>query len=240
MQILRTRQVDEISACPYLPGRQRQFEYFWAVDLSASELGALLEQGWRKFGPYYFRPVCPGCRACVPVRIAADEFTPSRSQKRVLRRNRDLEVDFGPLHFTDRVFEIYSLHSQTRFGEQNGLEDFLAGFYIASCPALQIDLRLGDQLIGVGFLDRADHALSSVYFCFDPAFADRNPGTFSILQEIEQVRRLGLTYHYLGYFVPGCRHMLYKDHFRPREHLDWTDGRWKRATAPPGSPTDAG
>ncbi|HKL48107.1 MAG TPA: hypothetical protein VJ882_00505, partial [Desulfuromonadales bacterium] len=77
MQILRARQVDEISPCPYLPERQRQFEYFWAMDVNGAELAVLLETGWRKFGPYYFRPVCPGCRDCIPVRIPVDDFAPS-------------------------------------------------------------------------------------------------------------------------------------------------------------------
>lgn len=235
MQILRSRQIDELSPCPYLPGLQRQFEYFWAMGVSGAELGELLAGGWRKFGPYYFRPVCPDCRACIPVRIAVDDFSPSRSQKRVLRKNRDLEVSFGPLRFTDRVYEIYSRHSQARFSQESDFEDFLAGFYICSCPTLQIEVRFDGHLIGVGFLDRADSALNSVYFCFDPAFSERNPGTFSILQEIGQARSLGLSHHYLGYFVPGCRHMLYKDHFRPREHLDWQSGTWKRVTTPPGA-----
>ncbi|NIQ93234.1 MAG: arginyltransferase [Desulfuromonadales bacterium] len=240
MQILRSRQVDEPSPCPYLPGRQRQFEYFWAMELSDGELGDLLEKGWRKFGPYYFRPNCPDCRACIPVRIAVADFSPSRSQKRVLRKNRDLQVSFGPLHFTDRVFEIYSRHAEDRFRQDSDLEDFLAGFYISSCPTMQIDIRLDGLLIGVGFLDRAESALSSVYFCFDPAFSRRNLGTFSILQEIERARRLGLSHHYLGYFVPGCRHMLYKDHFRPRDHLDWQSGAWKTVTDRPGSAAGAG
>ncbi|MFO7983821.1 MAG: arginyltransferase [Desulfuromonadales bacterium] len=235
MQILRTRQVDELSPCPYLPERQRQFEYFWAMDLNGAELAVLLEKGWRKFGPYYFRPVCPGCRDCIPVRIPVNDFTLSRSQKRILRKNSDLDVRFGPLHFTDRVFEIYSRHSQIRFRQESDLEDFLAGFYISSCPALQIDIHLEGILVGVGFLDYADNALNSVYFCYDPAFEKRNPGTFSILKEIERTRLMGLSHYYLGYIIPGCRHMLYKDYFRPRQYLNWQSGTWEDVTAPPGT-----
>jgi leucyl-tRNA---protein transferase len=235
LQLLKPISLDNLEPCPYLAGREKQFEYFFAVSLSGKELSRLLAAGWRKFGPYFFRPACPTCRDCVPVRVPVRQFVPSRSQRRVLRRNRDLQVQFGSLQFSDRVYQLYREHARRRFGTECSMDEFASNFYLPSCPALQSNVYLGEQQIGVGFLDQASDALSSVYFCFDPAFSERNPGTFGALVEIEQARQAGLEYYYLGYLVAGCSSMRYKDHFRPREYFDWEQQKWLPATDPPAA-----
>lgn len=136
--------------------------------------------------------------------------------------------------------EIYRLHSGGRFAQEVDLEELLFHFYLPSCPSLQSNLFLDEELVGVGFLDRGEQSLSSVYFCFDPHSAPLQPGTFAALAEIDYARRQGLHHYYLGYFVAGCRSMSYKDHFRPREHRDWQSGRWLEITAPPAPLPAAG
>jgi arginine-tRNA-protein transferase len=235
MQLLRPRQLEEPSPCPYLPGRQKRCEYFLADGVAPAELSALLADGWRKFGPYYFRPACEGCRLCLPLRVPTTDFAPSRSQRRLLRRDASLRVEFAPLRFVPRIFELYRAHAAERFGQEADLEDFLFSFYSPSCPALQSEVYLGDELVAVGFLDRAADALSSVYFCYDPRHSGLGLGTFGALAEIEHARALGLPWYYLGYYVPGCGRMAYKDHFRPRQHLDRTTGAWREIAGKPGS-----
>ena len=83
----------------------------------------------------------------------------------------------------------------------------------------------GERLIGVGLADRCPGGLSSVYMYFDPAFAGRSLGTFSVLWEIEYCRRENLPYDYLGYYVAGCQKMAYKARFRPNEMLVG-ENRW--------------
>lgn len=232
MQLIQPRQFEEPSPCPYLPDRQKRCEYFLAAHLDAAELAVLLAAGWRKFGPHYFRPACEGCRLCLPLRVPTATFAPSRSQRRVLRNNAALRVEFGPLHFSERIFEIYRAHAAARFGQDTELDDFLLSFYLPSCPTLQTEIYRGEELLAVGFLDRAADALSSVYFCFDPRHTDLGLGTFGALVEIDYARRLGLPWYYLGYFVPGCRSMAYKDLFRPREHYDWANETWSPVAGP--------
>ncbi|BCR06044.1 putative arginyl-tRNA--protein transferase [Desulfuromonas versatilis] len=226
MKLLQTTQLDEPSPCPYLPGRQKRYEYFLGAGLSAEELGRLLAEGWRKFGLYYFRVRCEGCFQCIPLRVPVADFVPSRSQRRVLAAGRALQISFGPLSYDPRAFEIYRDHSRERFGDEVALDDFLYNFYLPSCPCLQSEIHLDGKMIGIGFLDRGADCLSSVYFCFDPRYAHLNLGTFSALQEIAHARSQGLDYYYLGYYVPGCGRMAYKDRFRPREHFDWSSRLW--------------
>ncbi|HEY7747041.1 MAG TPA: arginyltransferase [Desulfuromonadales bacterium] len=234
MQVLKSPQLEELAPCPYLPERRKQYEYFLATRLSTAEVASCFESGWRKFGPYYFRPACPDCRQCIPLRVPVTELVHSRSQRRVLRRNADLRVTFGPLRPSEVIYNLYRQHSGNRFGRETDPEEFLFHFYLPSCPTLQTEIHLGDELAGIGFLDVGADCLSSVYFCFDPRFAGRSLGIFSVLQEIEHARRLGLSYYYLGYYVPGCPIMDYKDHFRAREHFDWDRRQWRRCSEPPG------
>jgi len=231
MILLQPPKFDDLSPCPYLPEKEKQYEYFFAHELNEEEAGVLLAQGWRKFGIHFFRPSCPACSQCIPVRVLTKEFEPSRSQRRNLKRNAGIEVKFGPLSFVPKIYDLYAAHSAERFNQKADLENFLVGFYTPSCPSLQSEYFLDGELIGAGFLDVGNNCLSSIYFFFDPAYTKLGIGTFSVLKEIEYASSLGLSYYYLGYFVPGCSRMGYKDDFRPREHYSWDTHFWKRAAS---------
>lgn len=229
MKLIAPQQLEAPSVCSYLPEQIRCNEYFLATDVTAKELDKLLSEGWRKFGCYFFKPSCISCHACTPLRIPVNDFSPRRSQKRAFRKGSELDVTFGPLDFSRRVFEIYKSHSLVRFGREDcDLEDFLFSFYKPSCPGLQVSISLSGELVGVGWLDLGEISLSSVYFCFDPKHSKLDLGTFSILAGIDYAQKQGLQWNYLGYFVEGKNPTAYKDHFRPREHFDWVAGVWKQ------------
>ncbi len=212
--------------CPYLPEIEQRLKYFLATDLDGGDLNNLLESGWRKFGMCYFRPECPGCRECVPIRIPVSDFRPSRSQRRILRNSACIDVVTGPLQFKDEIYELYAIHSSDRFRRKTSLSDFYENFYFQTCPALQTEYYLNGRMIAAGFLDRATDALSSVYFVFNTDYSRYSPGTYSILREIEYAARLGLKYYYLGYYVKDNHSMAYKGRFFPQELYDWEKGEW--------------
>lgn len=226
MQIFQSPQLDAIAPCPYLNDREKQYQYFYAIDLNYRQVDSLLHHGWRKFGPCFFRPSCPNCQLCIPVRVDVEKFKPSRSQKRILKKGKDLRIEWGELRYSERIFDIYRRHSLIRFNDRVDEEDFVNAFFIPTCPGFQIDIYLDGLQIGVGWLDRGSKGLSSIYFCFDPDYSHLNLGTYSILNEIEKARELGCRYYYLGYWVPDCSRMAYKDAFSPRERFDWRDKRW--------------
>jgi arginine-tRNA-protein transferase len=228
MYIIQPPDVTEEQACDYLPDRAWRFRYFFAMELDGAELAGLLGTGWRKFGYYYFKPDCRGCTACIPLRVCTGDFTPSRNQRDLLKRNRDVRMEIGPLRYSDRVYDIYEIHSMERFGSPRSRDDFIFNFYSPSCPALQSEYYVGDELAGVGFLDVAGDGLSSVYFMFDTKFSKLSLGTFSAIREIEYAASMKLPYYYLGYYIAECARMVYKARFRPHEFYDWTSGRWIR------------
>ena len=226
MELLRNLALDELSPCPYLEGREKQFEYFFAHNLDEEEISSLLSEGWRKFGIHFFRPACPTCTECIPLRVLTNDFAPSKSQRRILKKEESIDVKFGPPRYDPRIYQIFEAHSLERFSQPTGFEDFLLSFYTPACPGMQSEYYFEGELVGVGFLDRGSDCLSSVYFAFDPHRSELGLGTFSILKEIEEARKMGLPHYYLGFYVPGCARMTYKDHFLPREHYDWESAQW--------------
>ena len=228
MIVIQNLTLSEPQSCQYLPDREWRFRYFFASDLDSAELEMLLSRGWRKFGFYYFKPSCEGCASCVPLRVLTREFQLNRNLKEVAKKNRNTEVTFGPLEFSDEIYEIYRAHSIARFGNSSSIDEFLMNFYMQSCPAIQSEYYIDGSLAAVGFLDRSESGLSSVYFCFDPAYSSYSLGTYGAIREIRHASEMGLPYYYLGYYIGECERMRYKNRFRPNELYSWGEEEWRR------------
>lgn len=228
MIVLQDIKLDSLEKCPYICGKKKQFEYFFAYELSKDQISMLWETGWRKFGVYFFRPRCPSCQDCLPIRVITNDFSASRNQRRVLKKNQHLDVKISPLIYRDEIFDLYAKHSENRFDQKNLCKkDFKQSFYMPSCPALQSEFYLNEKLIAVGFLDCGKNALSSVYFVYNTDYEHLSIGTFSILVEIEYAKKIGLPYYYLGYYIEECSSMSYKGKFYPHECFNWKKQKWE-------------
>jgi arginine-tRNA-protein transferase len=230
--------------CSYLPQETASLDYRVYVQMSEEEYQERLRRGWRRHGAHFFRPVCPHCRECRSLRVLVQEFRPSRSQRRMLRKNRDVQVVFCEPDVTDahlRLFNAYHADMTRRRGwppQQTTREDYENAFLIGVWPfAREMQYREGSRLIGVGLVDVVSDALSSIYFYHDPQWRPRAPGTFSILQELTFCRETGRRYLYLGYWIAGCPSMSYKANFVPHEVLENLVGEddeptWRRVPHP--------
>lgn len=208
--------------CPYLPGRQaRQFGF--AVDALPAELyEALLNRGMRRSGSVFYGMRCPDCRLCVPLRIPVEEFEPSRSQRRVLRRNRDVQVEFRTPRCERDSYELYRRylrHQHPDTPQDESEQHFRDSLYAPVVDGLEARYLVGDRLIGVSLLDVCPESLSAVYHFFEPLERRRSIGVFSVLREIEHTRALGGRWLHLGYWVEGAKTMHYKADYRPHELL---------------------
>ncbi|MBD3322890.1 MAG: arginyltransferase [Chitinivibrionales bacterium] len=212
--------------CPYLPGQTARYSFFFAGDVDSRALDRLLEQGWRKFGVYFFRPQCPECRACVPVRVLVRGFKPAASQRKIRNRNTDVALKFNPLKYSDEIYEIYREHCRDRFGKRANKDEFIESFYLPSCRSFQSEYYIGTKLFAAGFLDRSARALNSIYFVFLSEERRRGPGVLSVIREIDYARSEGLDYYYLGYWIEKNSSMAYKDKYRPNEKMNWETGEW--------------
>ncbi len=226
MKLFSDPLISEESECPYIAGRKWRFSYFFASDVTGDELNYILSRGWRKFGMYYFKPMCRGCRECIPIRLKTGEIKSTKSQRRVLKKCSNIKVEFRDLECRDEIYEIYRVHSLGRFGRESNYEDFCSSFYTRSCPSIQSEYYIDNRLAGIGFLDISTEALSSVYFIYHTDFLHYSPGTFSVLREAAFADSIGLKYYYLGYYIKENQSMSYKDNFHINEKMDWISGEW--------------
>ncbi len=221
------RHVSPERPCPYLPGRLARSEAYWVDQLDGPMYQKLLGRGFRRSGNIVYRPRCRGCRECRQLRVPVAEFYPSRSQRRVWRRNADLRVEWNPPSPTDEKYELFRryLDHQHDGSMSRDYDSFVEFLVDTPMKTYEYNYRLDGRLVGVSIGDRLPTGLSSVYMYFDPEFRDRSLGTFSILWEIDYCRREALAYYYLGFYVAGSETMSYKAHFAPHEILVGRD-RW--------------
>ena len=229
---------DGEEACPYLDGRTARLPLRWQnFDLQPAELDEALALGDRRVGRMLYRTACPACSACEPLRVPVHAFQPSRSQRRVLRRNEDLTVEWGPAAFSPERLDLYNRHKLERGLSRNDSPQTRRGYegwFLRSCvKTVEVRYRLGERLLGLGILDVGARDMSSVYFFFDPDEERRSLGTFSALYEIDWLRRQGGRYYYLGLYVGDCRHLAYKAQFFPHERR--IDGQWRAFPGPEAS-----
>jgi len=212
--------------CMYLPDRMAKMQYRFGRRMTAEKFERLLARGWRRFGSTVFRPDCPACSACRSLRVCVDDFAPSKSQRRTIRRNANVRVEMRPISVTPQhiaLFNAYHADMHDRRGwpqETINEEEYWLTFADGACDfAREMQYYRGDALIGVGLVDLLPNSSSSVYFYHDPAWRPQSPGTFSMLTEIEMARRAGRRHHYLGYWIAENQSMAYKSRFRPHELL---------------------
>jgi leucyl-tRNA---protein transferase len=232
MKLISPPKISPEEPCPYADGELTRHEFFLAQDLTEEELDSCLERGFRKFGIYYFRPACHNCTQCIPLRVSTEDFTPSTSQKRVLKKNKDIVIKYGPLAFREEIYQLYIKHSQVRFNytqEKIGpREEFIQTHFTPSAPSLLSEFWLDGNLVGVGFLDISKKSVSSVYFIYDPDLSKRSLGIFGVLKEIEFALETGRPFYYLGYYIESNKSMRYKEQFRPHQKFNWNKEIWEK------------
>lgn len=209
--------------CSYLPRETCRFEMLQVARIDPADLEALLTLGYRHFGSQFFRPVCPGCRSCVPLRVMVDAWRPRRADRRALERagGQAVEISGAPQPSTE-AYRLYCRHKE-RFRDTNpdadpgDYESFTAAFFETFPCAWTLALRDGDRLVAVMHFDRTPRALSAVYCYWDPADAALSPGRVALLLLANLARQDGLTYLYLGFWIAENPHMSYKAAMRPHE-----------------------
>ncbi|MBA4785883.1 MAG: arginyltransferase [Rhizobiales bacterium] len=230
------------ATCPYLPGQMERKVFTHLVGPRAAEMNDLLTQGgFRRSQNIAYRPACETCRACVSVRILAEDFQPTRTMRRILSTNSDVISTIYPAQPSTEQFSLFRHYLDDRH-QQGGMSDMSALDYAIMVEDTHVNTRLieyrlrqpGDgigerpqgELLAVALTDLMSDGLSMVYSFFNTDLAKRSLGTFMILDHVRRTRALGLPHVYLGYWVHGSPKMNYKTRFQPQEHL--TARGWER------------
>ena len=228
------------SPCPYLAGKEERKVFTHLVGDRAPGLNDLLTHGgFRRSQSIAYRPACETCRACVSIRVVADDFVPTRSMRRVEQRNADIAGEMRPAVPSSEQYSIFRAYLDSRHRD-GGMADMTVLDYAMMVEDSHVETRIieyrlktasstmrNGPLIAVALTDILGDGLSMVYSFFEPDEEHRSLGTLMILDHIRRAREMKLPYVYLGYWVRGSRKMDYKSRYLPQERLMSTG--WVRA-----------
>ena len=190
----------------------------------------LTDMGFRRSGEHIYRPWCEGCGECKSVRVPVAGFNVSKSQKRVLTRNKDLQVSFELPSCADEIYNLYANYIIQRHSDGDmyppSLEQF-ENFLCQAPPTSQtrfVCFRLEQKLLAVAVVDLLPKGVSAIYTFFDPAYGIRSLGRLAVLWQIRWAQSQAMDFVYLGYWIKDCQKMAYKAEYQPLqvfEDLIW-------------------
>lgn len=209
-------------ACSYLD-HQKAITLFADPQAPMNNMlyGQLSLYGFRRSGNYIYRPQCIDCQACIPVRIPVAAFRPDRQQRRVWKRNADVTVRQVAPNFAQAHYDLYARYIHERHADGDMYPPTIAQ-YVSFLFSDWSDTRMYEfwadgKLVAVAVCDVLKNGLSAVYTFYDCEEERRSPGTLAVLWQIEEAKRAGLPYVYLGYWVEKSAKMAYKTRYRPLE-----------------------
>jgi leucyl-tRNA---protein transferase len=235
-------------ACPYIVGRA---ERKLIVELGGSGAALFYDDlsraGFRRSHHFAYRPACRGCSSCVPVRIAVDRFTHTRSTRRIRNINRDLSGCLIKARATPEQFQLFSAYQRSRHSDSD-MASMTYGDYRGMVEDTPLRTGIAEfrdisgELVAASLVDLLDDGISAVYSFYDPQQPRRSLGIWSVLWLVEQSRRHGQPFVYLGYWISDSPKMAYKARFPALERL--VDGTWTEFTSDadsfPNPPPQAG
>ncbi|TMO06188.1 arginyltransferase [Pseudoalteromonas sp. S558] len=208
--------------CSYLPNRQEQLLVILDPSCySADKFELLLGLGFRRSGNQIYRPHCPVCSECSSVRILAQEFMPSKSQKRKLNKAKtQFEIKYSSIEKKE-YYPLYSKYISLRHQDGSMYPPEKAQFQsFLFCNWLDItfiELWHQEELVAVAVTDCMQNAISAIYTFFDPDFDHYSLGSVMILQQLKFAKKQNKQYVYLGYQIDECDKMKYKTQFLPAQ-----------------------
>ena len=196
----------------------------------------LSQQGFRRSQNVLYRPSCESCSACLSARIDVSKFLPTKSQRRVIKRNAHLKRRATSPWATEAQYELFRTYLESRHAD-GGMADMDVFEFAAMVEETPIRSRVIEysntdsrDLTAVSLTDVLSDGVSMVYSFFDPEFTRNSLGTYLILDHIKIAQEAGMPYVYLGYWVPGSQKMGYKANFSGLEVF--ASGMWQKVDDP--------
>ncbi len=220
--------------CPYLADRKERKLFTALQGDNAKQLNdTLSQQGFRRSQNVLYRPSCADCAACMSARIRVADFELSKSQRRTMRRNENLEREAISPWATEEQYALFRSYLDSRHAD-GGMADMDIFEFAAMVEETPIRSRVVEywqksaherELRAVCLTDVLEDGLSMVYSFYDPTMEKASLGTYVILDHVRIALDADLPYVYLGYWVPGSSKMGYKANFSGLEI--YKNGEWQ-------------
>lgn len=212
--------ITDQSPCSYLDKRNSRSTFIHpSFSLNTPVYSQLIEQGFRRSGSEVYTPQCPSCSECIATRLIVEQFSPSKNQKRCLKKNKQTSIIIKPARFEQQHYDMYMRYQQGRHNDgsmaDSSKEDYINFLTSDWCNTLFVEFSVDDQCVAVAIVDLLDNALSAVYTFFDPDYSHLSLGTYAVLWQIEFAQQKGLEFVYLGFWIKDCGKMSYKTQYQP-------------------------
>ncbi|MBW8185961.1 arginyltransferase [Shewanella sp. NR704-98] len=221
--------VTQAFTCSYLEDELEQLLVLQEETINLELFEQLLALGFRRSGGTIYKPQCPSCNACMPIRIPAKEFMPSKRQKRTLKNNKDIvwKVIDKQQEYHYALYERY-INERHQDGpmypaSREQYEHFINSGWLE--PSF-IELWHKQRLIGVAVTDVMPNSLSAIYSFFCPDEHKRSLGSLLILIQCRLAKLMNKDFVYLGYQIDESRKMNYKRSYLPYQIL--TQSGWQQ------------
>jgi leucyl-tRNA---protein transferase len=213
--------------CSELKDKDQSTHYKMIDNASAEDCQNLIERGFRRFGKMYFRPICSECNECQSIKIDVENYTFSKSAKRILKKAAHISVYTQSPSLSQEhldLFEKYHSHmkekkawTHTQTTAEHYYQSFINGHSDFGYEVLYFDKG---KLIAVDLIDILEDGISSIYFYYDPDYANFSLGKLSLYRQIEYAKVHAKKWIYLGYYVAECSSLSYKAEYKPYATLE--------------------
>src|SRR3546814_11305679 len=106
-----------------MPGKTERKIFTELRGPGAGELNEALGRiGFRRSQNVAYRPSCDNCHACVSIRVITDAFEPNATQRRLLKRNSDLEISACGPWSTEEQFALMQRYLADRPPDRKSVE----------------------------------------------------------------------------------------------------------------------
>lgn len=218
--------IEEQRDCSYFDTEVSDIRYKYMYECSTDQYQAMLERGWRRFGKMHFVPECKGCTKCVSMRIDVANYKFSKSEKRVIAKNKDTKLYIRPPSMTLEHLNLYDKYHAYMNGKKDWpyspIEpgEYQKSYVEGKAEYSKEFLYMKDnKLVGVALVDLLPESVSSIYCYYDHDYSDLSIGKFSILAQIKIAKEMNIPYIYLGYWIKDHLSMGYKEAYKPFQIL---------------------
>jgi len=219
--------LEEDKPCSYFDEKISDIRYKYMEHCSVDEQLKMLERGWRRFGNMHFVPECKECNACTTIRIDIAKFQFSKSQKRILNKNKDTQVYVQKPTVTYEHIDLFNKYHKEMESKKSWKENKIDvqeyhNSYVNGAHDFGKEILYfrDDKLVSVALCDMMPGGISAVYCYYDHDYKDLSLGKFSILAQISIAKQSNIPYLYLGYWIKDHFSMGYKENYKPFEVLE--------------------